>query len=376
MYHFKRALQKTKIQIRQISIARILPQWGRWLKQKKYALALVLLGGVVLRFALGRPVMVTLQGETMCMPYRIQYLEQWGKNYQQEIDTLLVRLHQSLSTSLPDSELSRFNEHDCSEFYFESPFFYPIFAKSREVYRNTAGAFDPTVSLLINTRESCPAHATDSDSLPSNALCERVGLDCVVANAQRIKKLKEDVKLDFGGILKGYAVDKIADLLRAHGIEHMYIAIGNEAIAYGKPSRHNEWHMDIHTNLAFLADTELQITMELVDRAMSISSSSKQGKPPLTQDHIIDPSTGYPARHTLLAAAVVGKDCSTADAYATALMVRGVAFAQELLAQQKELVAFLIYEDDHGALAFYSSSGLHVQQKDHTIILRPTQGAS
>jgi FAD:protein FMN transferase len=374
MYHLKKALQKIKIQILQIPIARILPQWGRWLKQKKYTIALVLLGGIVLRFTLGRPVMVTLQGETMCRPYRIQYLEKWGRNYQQEIETLLVQLHQSLSTSLPDSELSRFNEHDCSEFYFESPFFYPVFTKSREVYRDTAGAFDPTVSSLINTREGCSARVTDSDSLPSNALCEHVSLDCVVANVQRIKKLKEDVKLDFGGILRGYAVDKIADLLRAHGIEHMYIALGSEAIAYGKPSQHNEWHMDLHTNLAFLADTELQITMELADKAMSIAS--KQGKPPLTQDHIIDPSTGYPARHTLLAAAVVGKDCSTADAYATALMVRGVAFAQELLAQQKDLAAFLIYEDDHGALAFYSSSGLHVQQKDHTIILRPTQGAS
>ena len=374
MYHLKRALQKTKIQIRQMPIARILPQWVRWLKQKKYILALVLLGGIVFRFALGRSVMVTLQGETMCIPYRIQYLEKWGKNYQQEIDALLVRLHQSLSASLPDSELSRFNEHDCSEFYFESSFFYPVFAKSREVYRDTAGAFDPTASSLINARERCSAHATDSDSLSSNALLGRVSLDCVVANVQRIKKLKEDVKLDFGGILKGYAVDKIADLLRAHGIEHMYIELGSEAIAYGKPSQHNEWRMDIHTKLAFLADAELRITMELVDKAMSISS--QQGKPPLTQDHIIDPSTGHPARHTLLAAAVVGKDCSTADAYATALMVRGVEFAQELLAQQKALAAFLIYEDDHGALAFYSSHGLHVQQKDHNIVLRPTQGAS
>jgi FAD:protein FMN transferase len=373
MYQFNRALQGIKTQAQRIPVYNVLPQWGRWLERKKYILALVLLGGIVLRFTLGRPMMVTLRGETACA-YRIQYLDKWGRNYQQEIEALLVRLHQSLSVSLPDSELSRFNEHDCSEFYFESPFFYPVFAKSKEVYRDTAGAFDPTFSSLINTWEGCPAHATDSDSLPSNALCEYVSLDCVVANVHRIKKLKEDVKLNFGGILKGYVVDQIADLLRAHGIEHMWIALGSKAMACGKPSPHHEWHLDINQNVAFLADTELQITMELVNKAVSVSS--RKGKQKLTQDRMMDPSTGYPVRHTLLAAAVVGKDCSTASAYATAMMARGLAFARELLAQQKDLAAFLVYEDDHGTPAFYSSSGLQMQRKDHTIVLRPTLGSS
>ncbi len=374
MHHLKKTLQKIKTQVLQISVAESLTQWGRWLEQKKYVLALVLLGGIVLKFTLGRPSMVTLQGETMCMPYRIQYLDRWGRNYQQEIDALLVRLHQSLSTSLPDSELSRFNEHDCSAFYFESPFFYPVFSKSKEVFRNTAGAFDPTILPLVHAWKDRSAHTTDPDRLSINALREYIGLDYVVANVQRIKKLKEGVKLDFGGILQGYAVDKIADLLRAHGIEHMWIALGSKAMAYGKPDQRNAWHMAIHPQVAPLIDTELHITMELVDEAVAISSK-KEGKT-IHQARIIDPSTGYPAQHTLLAAAVVSKDCRTADAYATAMMVRGLAFAQELLAQQKDLAAFLIYEDDHGAPAFYASPSLHMQQKEHVIILRSTQEPS
>jgi len=374
MYHVKKPLQEIKNKLRKIPVSQILIQWCRWVQQKKRILALVFLGGIVLNLILGRPSMVTLQGETMRTPYRIQYLDTWGRNYQEEIDALLVHLHHALSTSLPDSELSRFNEHDCSAFYFESPFFYPVFAKSKEVYRNTAGAFDPTVLPLVNAWEGSPGDINYSDSLQVNTLCECVSLDYIVANAQRIKKLKEGVKLDFSSILKGYAVDHIAELLRTHGIEYMCIVLGSKAMAHGKPSKNRAWHMAIHPYVASLVDDELQITIELVNKAVAIAG--KKGKNPSHPSCIIDPSTGYPAQHTLLAAVVVSKDCGTADAYATAMMVRGLAFAQELLAQQEDLAAFLIYENDHGSPDFYASPSLHMRKNSHTITLQPVQESS
>jgi thiamine biosynthesis lipoprotein len=374
MYQVNRTLQKINKKFHQILSAQILTQLRRGLGQKKRVLVLGLLGVIVLKLTLGKSSIVTLQGEAMCTPYHIQYLDRWGRNYQEEIDALLLHLHESLSTCLPDSEVSRFNEHGCSEFYFESPFFYPVFARSKEVYRNTAGAFDPTILPLIHAWEGSPTDTTYPDSLPVNSLREHISLDHIVANSQRIKKLKEGVKLDFRGILKGYAVDKIADLLHSHGIEHMRIVLGSKAVAYGKPGKINTWHMAIHPHLASLVGAELQIIMKLVGQAVAISSKKRQ--PPLNQPCIIDPATGHPAQHTLLAAAVVSKDCSTADAYATAMMVRGLAFAQELLAQEEGLSAFLIYEDAHGMPALYTSSSLHMRQKEHTITLQHSQNPS
>ncbi len=132
--------------------------------------------------------------------------------------------------------------------------------------------------------------------------------------------------------------------------------------------------MAIHPHVASLVGADLQMIIELVDQAVAISSKKRQ--PLLNKPCIIDPVTGHPAQHTLLAAAVVSKDCSTADACATAMMVRGLAFAQELLAQEKGLSAFLIYEDDHGMPAFYTSSSLHMRQKDHAITLQHSQKPS
>jgi thiamine biosynthesis lipoprotein len=111
-----------------------------------------------------------------------------------------------------------------------------------------------------------------------------------------------------------------------------------------------------------------------VNKAVAVSS--KKRKNPSNSGCIIDPSTGYPAQHTLLAAVVVSKDCRTADAYATAMMVRGLAFSKELLAQQEDLAAFLIYEDDHGAPVFYASPSLHMRKNNHTISLHPAQELS
>ena len=71
--------------------------------------------------------------------------------------------------------------------------------------------------------------------------------------------------------------------------------------------------------------------------------------------------------------AVVAQDCMAADAYATAMMVRGLVYAQELLAKETALAAFLVYEDEDGVPAFYASPGLHMQQNGRSITLRLAQ---
>lgn len=372
MYHVDNFIQKIKKQSQKLSTASIITRLRRSLSRKKRILALVALGGIALKLFLDRPYVVTLQGEVMHTPYRIQYLDRWRRNYQEEVDVLLEQLYSALSVSLPDSELSRFNQHDCSDFYFESPFFYPVFAKSKEIYRNTAGAFNPIILPQGDIREAQSVDANDADRLPVDTAYGRVSLDYIVANTQRIKKLKEGVKLDFSGILKGYAIDKIADLLRNHGIECMQIVFGSEILVCGKPDNRSVWPIAIPSCVTSLTDNELQIKMELVNKAVAIAR--QEGQKLSHHNSIMRPDAGPLTQHTLLAAVVIGEDCKTADAYATAMMACGLTFAQELVVRQKGLAAFLIYEDDHGAPTFYTSPGLHIQKDKHSITLQPSLG--
>lgn len=371
MHALKKILTYLQKYLQYVPLTKIRIRVGTWLKKYQLFLGLFLLGLIVLKLTLGRLRVVTFQGEALGTHYCIKYLDRWGRNYQAEIETFLAHLQQALSISLPDSELSRFNEQDCSEFYFESSFFYPVFAKSKEVYRNTAGSFDPTILPLAKAWEDSTAQAEELDSLYINILREYVSLNYVVANEQRIKKLKEGVQLDFRGMIKGYAADQIAALLRTHSIEDAWIALGNNIIAEGKPLKRQCCDTAIHPYLSALVGDNLQITIRLVDKAVSISST--QAKDSARHTCVIDPTTGYPARHSLLAAAVVAQDCITADAYATAIMARGLVYAQELLEKQTALAAFLIYEDDNEALAFYASPGLRMQQNAHSITLQLPQ---
>ena len=73
--------------------------------------------------------------------------------------------------------------------------------------------------------------------------------------------------------------------------------------------------------------------------------------------HTINPHTGRPVQHSILSATVVCKDCARADAYATAFMVMGLEKAKKILAKNKDLKAYIIY-DDNGKYAVWQSDNL------------------
>ncbi|XWN35435.1 MAG: FAD:protein FMN transferase [Roseivirga sp.] len=333
------------------------PLWVYWqqrLYRKRYLLGGLLLGIILSQLLGAKLKRVALQGQALGAPYHIQYLDRWGRSYQQEIAQLLDEIAQTLTASLPTAELAKFNAHDCSDFYFSSPLFYPLLAKSKEVYRNTQGAFDPTVLPWVEAWR----HSTEGSPSPEQLrnLQAYVGLDYIVANAQRAKKLKEGIQLDFGGLLQGYAVDQIAALLRARGIVHMQVALGEKVMAYGRPSKRQAWHTALALSRAPWVATAAQRTLEVNDQAVATVGRQAQAAP--HQALWVDPATGAFPQHTLLTAVVVAPDCMTAEAYATAMMIRGFAFAQVLLDQQTDLAALLVYEDENGAPTFYASPSL------------------
>ena len=365
MRGIKETLQRLLKIANSLPLATIVIGLGRWLERRKFLLFSVLLGIMVFRLTWGRLTLVTLQGQALGEHYHIQYLERWGSKYKEDIEALLTQLTQALDSSLPDTEIAQFNQHDCSDFEFSSPFLYALLAKSKAIHRSTQGVFDPTIFPLVQAWE----HSRDT---PPNAeqirhLKERVGLDFVVVNAKRGKKLKQDVQIDLRGILKGYVTDQIAHLLHTQGIEHLQVTLGDQVLAHGKPSQHNLWHTSIHPHIPALADDKWEITLDTTDKSIAVASRPLSVSP---EHSFIDPATGRPAQHTLLAVAVVAPESSTANAFATAMMVRGLDFAKELLAQQEGLDALLIYQGTDDSPAFYASSGLHMQQDDYTITLQ------
>ena len=159
---------------------------------------------------------------------------------------------------------------------------------------------------------------------------------------------------DCGAIAKGYGVDRVAKVLRDHGVINYMVEIGGEVVTKGRNPEGHPWQIGISrpTAGAEVSSQPLQTVLSLENAALATSGNYRNfyehnGK---KYAHTIDPRTGRPVQHSLLSATVIAPDCATADAYATSFMVMGIEGAKQVLAKHKELKAYLIYADEKSQL--------------------------
>lgn len=301
---------------------------------------------------------VTLAGNTMGTSYRIVYLDNQERDFKNEIDSVLVLFNQSLSTYIPDSELSVFNKSD--SLVFESPYFLPVLEASKLIFEKTAGAFDPTVGPLVNLWGFGPEGPQLKDSINVSSLLPLVGFNNVLFNGEMVKKVKSGIYLDFSAVAKGYGVDVISEFLISKGIESMLVEIGGELIAKGVNENGELWKIGVNRPEELGRADELYSIIALDNKGMATSGNYRNyyEVDGIKISHTIDPFTGKPVRHGLLSATVLAADCMTADALATALMVMGTENAIALQDKEKDFEIFLIYNDDAGEMQSFASEGI------------------
>ncbi len=297
---------------------------------------------------------LAIAGETMGTTYAIKYDDAAGRNLKPGVDSLLVVFNQSLNHYLPDSEITRFNQNDSIDFVL--PYFYTVLSRSADIVAATDGAFDPTVAPLVNAWGFGPEGGELPDSVAVDSLLQLVGFEKINFTEDYVKKEQPRVQLNFSAVAKGYGVDVVAEYLASRGIKNMMVEIGGEVVARGVNPQDERWRIGV-------SDPEqpgqMSAAVMLDNRAMATSGNylnyyERDGK---KYAHTIDPRTGYPVQHSVLGASVVADDCTTADAYATAFMVLGLEKTKAILAQQPDLDAFIIY-DNQGSLKTFVTPGL------------------
>lgn len=304
------------------------------------------------------PRLYHITGQTMgTIVYNVKYVNQFVEGLDKEISDELVAFNQSLSTYIPDSEISRLNK--TGSFEFESDFFLPVLERSREIYTNTNGTFDPSIGPLVQAWGFGPdKKLSNLDSLIVDSLMSIVGFDKIEFDSKEVT-LPANFQIDFSAIAKGYAVDIVSELLESKGIENYLVEIGGEVRCRGVNDEEKPWSLGIEDPTVSSADRRWMAVVRLKDRALATSGNyrnyyKKDGK---IFAHIIDPRTGYTANHNLLSASVFANDCMTADAYATAFMVIGFDYSLELISAL-DLDAILIYRSENGKIESFVSEGI------------------
>ncbi|WP_421875345.1 FAD:protein FMN transferase [Marinoscillum sp.] len=296
-------------------------------------------------------------GQTMgTIQYNVKYLGEDVPNYKRAIDSILIAFNQSLSTYIPNSEISRLNT--TGSLVNPSETFMDVLNQSKFIYEATDGAFDPTVGPLVSAWGfGADRKPTIPDSLAVDSLRQIVGFNKMVIESN--VSMDSSMYLDFSAIAKGYAVDLVAEFLEGKGFENYMVEIGGEVRAKGQNDQNEIWKIGIEDPLVAIDEQRLLAIVQLKDRAMATSGNYRNyyqvGE--RTIAHTIDPRTGYNTTHNLLSASVFAYDCMTADAYATAFMVLGVEGAKEVAANSN-LDIFLTYTDQKGDLRSFVSEGV------------------
>ena len=180
-----------------------------------------------------------LQGFVFGTTYKITYLNT-KVNYQKSLDSLFLLVNKSVSTYLPTSDISKINKGDST--VIVDAIFSEVFKKSKRIYKETNGFFDPTVGNLVNAYGFGPKD--ERKNLTKKEVEKQmqfVGLDKVSMIDNKIVKKDSKIYLDFNSIAKGFGIDVIARFFDDKKIENYLIEIGGEIRARGNKGKNNPW---------------------------------------------------------------------------------------------------------------------------------------
>lgn len=294
-----------------------------------------------------------VQGATMGTTYHVKFIfSDSNANYGHSsakalgaaIEQLLDKLDSSMSTYKHDSELERFNRSLPGENFSLSQELYEVLKLSHRVYEITEGAFDPSVGPLVNLWGFGPEIIVDE--IPADAdiqlLKARTGFDKIRLDEKSLSASKtSQVQLDLSAIAKGYAVDKIAELLKAKGIHDFLVEVGGELRLSGYNIQGEPWKIAVER--PELIQGRVHSVLALTNRGLATSGDYRNYFELNGQrySHTIDPRTGYPITHKLVSVTVVTPTAAEADGLATGFLVLGEEAALAI-AEARNIPVFLL----------------------------------
>lgn len=305
---------------------------------------------------------IHITGSTMGTYYSIKVADdaiQDEASFQTEVDELLERVNDQMSTYRPESELSRFNQSRDNRPVVVSRDTARVVTESLHLGRETRGALDVTVGPLVNLWGFGPDKRPTK--VPSDELIaqtrQKTGLGnlhvITSADADTLQKDIPDLYVDLSSIAKGFGVDKVAEYLEARGSRNYLVEIGGELRINGVNGKGHPWRVAIEKPTANLGS--VQEVIQVGDNGVATSGDYRNYYEMDGQrfSHTIDPATGKPIHHRLVSVTVVHPSCMTADGLATALTVmgpeKGMAYATE-----QGLAIFMVTKTDEGFEESYS----------------------
>lgn len=271
----------------------------------------------------------------------------YGEKAQDAVDAAeaeIERLDALLSTGNADSEVVKLNEAKNATLSEDGGY---LVERALELNKETDGAFDIAIYPVMEAW----GFPTQNFRVPSadelTELLKHVDASEISYNkaTREISFADSQMKIDLGGIAKGYTSSRIMDIFKENGITSGLVNLGGNVQALGAKTDGSNWRVAVQSP----DDTEDYLgVLSIQDKAVITSGGYERyfEQDGVTYHHIIDPKTGYPAENGLVSVTIVSEDGTLADGLSTSLFIMGKEKAAEFWrAHSEEFDAVLVTDD-------------------------------
>lgn len=245
---------------------------------------------------------------------------------QRDLADAVQQVDAQMSPWKPDSDLMRLNRAAVDAWVALPAEMLQVLQAALQIERLSAGAFDIGVGALVDAWGFGAARdAPDAAAIRAARAAQRpathasLELDSTAGRARKHAPLQ----IDLCGIAKGYAVDRMAEVLRRHGLRHALAALDGELRAVGAQAGDEPWAVALERPEP--SRRAVHGVIELQDLAVATSGDYRHfvRVGDLQLAHTIDARRGAPMNNAVASVSVLATSCMHADAWATALLVAG-----------------------------------------------------
>lgn len=224
----------------------------------------------------------------------------------------------------PESEVSLVNTNAGSSEVKVSPEILDILEKAVFVSKNTQGAFDVTIGPIITLYDFYKKIKPDDRAIKKNLPLVNYREVVINRDNSTVFLKKRGMRIDLGGIAKGYTADRAVETLKKHGIKAGLVSVAGDIGTFGNKPDGRPWKVGIRNPRAGGSEDDILLTIELSDMAISTSGDYERSfiRDERRYHHLLDPKTGYPAVGCQ-SVSVITKEGAFTDAFATGVFILG-----------------------------------------------------
>ncbi len=285
-----------------------------------------------------------------------------SSSVKQDLNELFDSLDKEFDRNNQSSFTNTFNNASLNQTFELTTTQAQVLSLSLDSHAYSNGLFDPSIYPLLEVWQFAPNYPAPNFTPPTHS-----AIESVLTNKQDLTKLQYDseqktltknidIKLDFGGILKGYAVQSAGEILKDNGYQKGYISIGGSSLYILSSSTLSVRHPDkigqnlIEVKLSNLTNVSLSTSGDYEKYYTDKTTGQRYS-------HIINPITGYPTDTGVRSATIIGGNGAFSDAITTACLLQEyspsdaensslVKFLQKIINDGKANIVFAVYCKD------------------------------